>query len=137
MEVDAREPILQSHDLVDRIERDILDEKGIHLVIHMDPLVLDDPYVNELLEITKATLQSFDDSLQLHDFRVVRGKTHTNLIFDVDVPPDFQTAIGDLRTYLQDGIRRVTGQLIYVVLTMDRSYVSQNSGAIRKDHRSG
>jgi hypothetical protein len=80
--------IMISHDLIDNIERDIALDLGIHLVIHLDPLVVGDPFVNELQRMTEEVVKGIEGSLSIHDFRVVKGSTHNNLIFDVLVPYD-------------------------------------------------
>jgi cation diffusion facilitator family transporter len=131
VEVDAAEDVLKSHDMIDAVEREILDEMGIQLVIHMDPIVLDDPYVNCLYEATADVLREFDDTLEFHDFRVMKGKTHSNLIFDVVVPPCYHTADDEIRKKLQSMIREKTGETIFVVLTVDRSYIARHIGTMR------
>lgn len=85
-EVDAADHLLQSHDLIDNIERDVLSQMGIHLVIHLDPIVIDDPLVNKLRIMANQCVQSLDAGLTMHDFRLVIGETHSNLIFDINVP---------------------------------------------------
>ncbi len=131
VEVDAAEDVLKSHDMIDIVEREILDELGIQLVIHMDPIVLDDPYVNRLYETTADVLREYDDALEFHDFRVMKGKTHSNLIFDVVVPPCYHTADDEIRKILQSMIREKTGETIFVVLTVDRSYIARHIGRMR------
>lgn len=79
VEVDSNVDILVSHDLIDNIERDIAFDMGIHLVIHLDPLVTDNPYVNELQRLTEDVVKNIDNSLSIHDFRVVIGSSHNNL----------------------------------------------------------
>ena len=86
VEVDAGVDILQSHELIDDIERDILRDCSIHLVIHLDPIVTNDPAVNEMRDLTEKLLGKIDATLSFHDFRMVRGQSHSNLIFDVVVP---------------------------------------------------
>jgi cation diffusion facilitator family transporter len=86
VEVDAGAPILQSHDLIDNIEHDIRQAHDINLVIHLDPIVKDDPDVNRLRLLVAQVIQEIDGSLTFHDFRLVKGQTHSNLIFDVLAP---------------------------------------------------
>lgn len=123
VEVDANVDILESHDLIDNIERDISLEYGIHLVIHPDPVVTDDPYVDELRQLSENVVSSVDESLSIHDFRVVKGSTHNNLIFDVTVP--YVCRKNDARIQ-EEIIRKIhdIDKRLYVVLTLDRSYVS-------------
>ena len=123
VEVDANVNILDSHDLIDNIERDISVDLGIHLVIHLDPIVMDNPIVNELHLLTEQLISSVDESLSMHDFRVVKGTTHSNLIFDVMVP--YQCKKRD-KQILEEIIGRMKekDKSLYVVITIDRSYVS-------------
>ncbi len=122
VEVDARADILASHDLIDNIEREVSKELDIHLVIHMDPLTQNDPEVLRLREITKEIVKGIDDSLSIHDFRVVKGVTHDNLIFDVVIP--FQVTRKD-----QQVIQEITEKIkeheenLFPVITIDHSYV--------------
>lgn len=123
VEVDSNVDILESHDLIDNIERDISLEYGIHLVIHLDPIVIDDPFADELRHLVLNVVSSVDESLTIHDFRVVRGSTHNNLIFDVLVP--YECKKNDARLQ-EEIIRKIhdTDNKLYVVITLDRSYVS-------------
>ena len=89
-EVPANVNMLTSHDLIDNIERDFKEELGIETVIHIDPIITDDPYVNELKEQALRILRKIDMRITVHDFRVVTGPTHTNIIFDAVLPPDLK-----------------------------------------------
>ena len=86
VEVDSSVDVMLSHDMIDNIERDFLKDMGIHLVIHMDPVNLNDPLTNELKVICVNFLKQIDENLSLHDFRIVSGNTHTNIVFDILVP---------------------------------------------------
>ncbi len=88
-EVPADRDMLHSHDTVDCIERDLLEKFNIITCIHMDPVDTDDPETLRLKELTLGELAHIDERLTLHDFRVVSGPSHTNLIFDVVVPFDY------------------------------------------------
>lgn len=85
VEVDSREDILVSHDRIDQIEKDFL-EDGIHLVIHLDPIVLDDPVVNQLKDDVIKCVKELSNELEIHDFRAVLGNTQSKLIFDCVIP---------------------------------------------------
>lgn len=85
-EVPAEENILKSHDLIDNIERDFLQNENIHLVIHLDPIVTSDERTNDLRGQVTALVLSLYPQVSLHDFRVVWGVTHSNIVFDVAVP---------------------------------------------------
>ncbi len=131
VEVDSNVDILVSHDLIDNIERDIAFDMGIHLVIHLDPLVIDNPYVNELQRLTENVVKNIDNSLSIHDFRVVIGSSHNNLIFDVLVPGECKLSEHSIEERIIQGIKALDNKL-YVVLTLDRSYVSSPNQKIIK-----
>ena len=88
--VSVKEDVMKSHELCDRIENDISEELGIQLTIHMDPLILDDPETNAILEQVKKIVADIDETLSVHDFRKVESYYTTNLIFDVEMPSDME-----------------------------------------------
>ena len=88
VEMDQREDPLSCHELIDDMERLCLEKYNIHLVIHYDPVVVGDPEQDSLRSTIFEALQTIDSRLNLHDFRMVRGSGHTNLIFDVALPCD-------------------------------------------------
>ncbi len=125
IEVSAKEDILKSHDMIDNIERDFFTDLNIHLVGHLDPIVTDDEKTNALLSQTKKALKEIDPNLTMHDFRIVSGHTHTNLIFDVVVPPRYPMTDNELRQKIAEKIAAFPdGDTYYGVITIDRSYVS-------------
>lgn len=83
VEVDSKRPILESHDMIDLIEKDMAE---MNLVIHLDPIVTDDPIVTEMREKALKIVKEIDPTFEMHDFRMVTGPTHTNVIFDLVVP---------------------------------------------------
>lgn len=123
VEVNANEDILISHDLIDNIERDIAVDYGIHLVIHLDPLIIDDPIVNELHRTVEQVVAAVDETLSIHDFRVVKGTTHSNLIFDVMVSYQCNKSDDQILSEIIRGIDDLQRNL-YAVVTIDRSYLS-------------
>ena len=118
-EVPASADIMASHDVIDNIERDILRDKGIHLVIHLDPVVTDDPKVDRLRELTAGILEGISPELSFHDFRIVSGPTHTNLIFDVAAPFDFFLSDEELCARIQAELRKKDPSF-FAVITVDR-----------------
>ena len=123
VEVNANEDILISHDLIDNIERDIAVDYGIHLVIHLDPLIIDDPIVNELHRTVEQVVANVDETLSIHDFRVVKGTTHSNLIFDVMASYQCNKSDDQILSEIIRGIDDLQRNL-YAVVTIDRSYLS-------------
>lgn len=88
-EVPSGVDILEIHDIIDNIEIEILDKMNILICIHMDPIVTDDEQVNRYKEITGKIIKDYCEDYSFHDFKMVKGPTHTNLIFDLVVPvPD-------------------------------------------------
>jgi len=123
VEVDAKDDILEGHDLIDRIEKDIAKELNIHLVIHLDPIVTDDPIVDELYSLTEQALLQVHEDLTMHDFRVVKGQTHSNLIFDIVVPHECKKNDSEIIDEITCNIKE-KDESLYLVITLDRAYVS-------------
>ena len=89
VEMSAAEDVMKSHDLIDSIERDFLIHDGLTATIHFDPIVTDDAHVAELRDFLQATVRGLDPKANIHDVRTVPGPTHTNVIFDCAVPPEY------------------------------------------------
>ncbi len=121
-EVDASSDVMVSHDLIDNIERDFQSE-NIFMVIHMDPIVTSDPDIAALRDKAYEVLQNaYGDKLSLHDFRLVKGITHTNVLFDAVVPFDEKITADDISKLLTEKID-CGGATYYYVVNIDRSYV--------------
>ena len=85
-EVAAEAPILESHDVIDRIESEFRTQDGFEVVIHLDPVVTKDPRVAQMHDWVEELVKGIEPALTIHDFRMVPGDSHTNLIFDVVLP---------------------------------------------------
>lgn len=96
VEVDGRGDLFALHDTIDNIEKRLNGELNIQATIHMDPIVTDDEQVNELRERTAALVAEIDGRLRIHDFRMVTGHTHTNLIFDIAAPFELEMTDSEL-----------------------------------------
>ena len=96
-EVPADGDILEIHDLIDRIEHELSEKLGCHAVIHMDPLKQNDVETDKLKELVLKIVSAIDDRLTIHDFRIVQGPTHTNIIFDVVTPYQFPLSDQELK----------------------------------------
>lgn len=105
VEVDGSRDLFESHDMVDNIERELSEKYNIHCSCHLDPIVTDDERVNSLREMTAATVASVDERLTIHDFRMVAGVTHTNLIFDVVVPFECEIDDDSLKEQIDEKIK--------------------------------
>lgn len=119
VEMDTKESPLACHELIDDMERECYENHGIHLVIHYDPVVTDNPELNRLRAECETLLREKDPRLCLHDFRMVSGNTHTNLIFDVALPTDMAKKEQEIRTYLEETLTRREQKQIYTVITFD------------------
>lgn len=119
-EVDSSVDILASHDLIDLIEKDFLNE-GIHLVIHLDPIVLDDPLINQLKDDVTACVQELSNDLHIHDFRVVLGQTHSNLIFDCVIPYSCPYTKEEIQQHI-DHMLEKKEEVYYTVITFERPF---------------
>ena len=120
-EVDASMDILVAHDAVDNIENELREKLGCSAVVHMDPIVTDDVEVNATREEIKRVVSNIDSRMTIHDFRMVPGPTHTNVIFDVAVPFDTDMDDDELRKILWARIRDVDSKL-NAVIEIDKCY---------------
>lgn len=120
VEMDQREDPLACHELIDDLERLCLEKYNIHLVIHYDPVVVGDPEQDSLRAAIYDTLQTIDSRLNLHDFRLVRGSNHTNLIFDIALPADMAGRQKQIRLAVDAALAaREDGMKYYTVITFD------------------
>ena len=92
IELSADSDVMKSHDLIDSIERDFQVHDHLLVTIHFDPVVTDDPHINELRKFLKEQLAEIAPEADIHDLRIVPGPTHTNVIFDCAVPADWLAA---------------------------------------------
>lgn len=121
-EVCAEQDIMVSHDIIDNIERDFLKDLDIHMVIHLDPIITDDAKTNELKVTVQKVIKQISPKISMHDFRVVWGVTHANLIFDVVVPFDFQWCDDELIELISDKIQLIDAAY-RAVITVDHDYI--------------
>ena len=119
VEMDYREDPMYCHELIDRMEWECLRNFNLHLVIHYDPVVTDDPELTRLKEACSALLQQLDPRLSLHDFRMVQGKTHMNLIFDVALPTALQGQERSIRRFVENGMNSQNEKTYHVRITYD------------------
>ncbi|MGN0367526.1 MAG: cation diffusion facilitator family transporter [Wujia sp.] len=121
VEVDSHGDIMEIHDAIDELERNIYEELHIRMTIHMDPLDLHDERSNACKELVTKLLKKMDENLSLHDFRMIAGPTHTNLIFDVVIPYDCALTQDEIRKKLAEELSKEEVQY-YAVITFDKSY---------------
>lgn len=118
VEMDSQEDPLLCHDIIDDIEHDFLKKHHIHLVIHYDPVVTDDAELNEMRTVTEQVVQELDPRFTLHDFRMVRGPGHTNLVFDLVIPFELAQQRKEISREINRRIKAVN-EKYNVVITID------------------
>ena len=121
-EVPAHGDILALHDEIDNVEKELHDRLGCEAVIHMDPIVTNDETVNAAHEKIAALVRSIDENISIHDFRMVTGPTHTNVIFDAVVP--YRCKMSDREA--EETIKKAVHELdphYFAVVQIDKSYV--------------
>ena len=119
VEMDAADDPLYCHELIDDMERECLRSHNIHLVIHYDPVITNDPEINRMRSKCADFLKEKDSRLTLHDFRMVRGAGHTNLIFDVSLPVDLRGREKEFQTGLNAHLNEGSPMAYYTVITFD------------------
>ena len=120
VEMAAEKNVLESHDIIDNIERDFL-ESGLNLVIHYDPIVTADSAVGKTRQEISCIARNIDERLTIHDLRMVPGTTHTNVIFDCVVPPGFKMDDGELKEEISRFVRQAHPDF-YCVITVEQSF---------------
>ncbi len=120
VEMDAKIPPLESHDIIDDIERHFA-KGGIHMVVHYDPVELDNERTNLLKQMVVEGLKEAGHNLKLHDFRAVYSASHTNLVFDLVVPYNYCKTDSEILQALQAKLDEC-GEKFYLVVDFDRDF---------------
>ena len=118
-EVDGKGDFFEAHDLIDNIEKQLFTEHNISCTIHMDPVVTDDEEVNALKRLVSDAVSRVGSNLRIHDFRCVKGPTHTNLIFDVEIPFEEKRTNKEIISLIEREIKAVD-ETYFVVISVDR-----------------
>ena len=119
VEMDVREDPLFCHELIDDMERECLRNHNVHLVIHYDPVDTLDPELNARREQVADILRQRDPRLSIHDFRMVRGLSMTNLVFDVSLPLDLRGQEADIQKALEEKLNADSRVTYYTMITFD------------------
>lgn len=119
IEVDGSKDIFHSHDMIDMIERRLNTELGIQSNIHMDPIVTNDSEVSAMRTVVRGLVKEIDERLDIHDFRFVRGVTHTNLIFDINAPFEIKMTDRELQEEIQKRVHEYN-EVFFTVTNVDR-----------------
>ncbi len=122
-EVPASGDILEIHDMIDNIEKELGQKFNCQAVVHMDPVKVGDAETNELKLKVEEIIRDIDKDLKMHDFRVVDGATHTNVVFDVVVPYRFKLGDSQIVGIINEKLNEGSEKKYYAVVQIDRSYV--------------
>lgn len=120
-EMDANKDPLEAHDIIDGLERQVMETLGIHLVIHYDPTITDDEETNVMKGFVHNILKEIDTQLSLHDFRVVTGAHEKKLLFDVVIPFHFKLTENEIQKELEKKVK-IDNENYYLVITFDKKY---------------
>lgn len=123
VEVSSASNFMEIHDEVDLLEKSIGEKMHIPITIHMDPIDMDDSSTKEIRNSVTQIVKLLSDKLSIHDFRMVTGKTHTNLIFDIAVPFGYDLPDEEIRDKIQDELTKLYPTLFYLVIQFDRSFL--------------
>lgn len=110
------------HEQIDHIEHELQEKLNCSATIHMDPIVTDDKEVLEMKEKVEEMVQSLDENFSMHDFRMVKGPTRTNLIFDVEVPRKTSLTDNEIMNRLKEQIHGLPGSKYFAVIQIDHEY---------------
>ena len=121
VEVDGSKNFIETHDQIDNIERDFMRDMNVHLVIHMDPIAVGDPETDLLKKEVQDVVRSMNEDITIHDFRLVKGNTHTNVLFDVVVPYGVKLGAREIRRELNEKIK--SDKTYYYIINVDNKYV--------------
>ncbi len=122
VEVSGDENIYELHDAIDCMERDLAEKLGCEAVIHMDPIEADDAVVIQMRQEVEQEMKKLSPQVTIHDFRMVSGPTHTNLIYDIVVPHDVDKSPQEIRAWVNEHVRERFPNC-YAVVQIDRPYV--------------
>ena len=123
VEVPADKDILESHDLIDTIEREIRSKHGVEISIHMDPILVNDEKTNKYKEMIAEIIVNISPEITMHDFRVVDGPTHTNLIFDLVLPRKSKMTEQELKEKVDSMVKEKDSRC-FTVIDVDRSFTA-------------
>ncbi|MGM9942710.1 MAG: cation diffusion facilitator family transporter [Erysipelotrichaceae bacterium] len=120
-EVDAKQNVLEAHDTIDNIEKEIFEKMKIMTTIHLDPIETDNIQLNQYKKIVSKVLNEIDPELSFHDFRMVVGQTHTNLIFDVIISDKYRDKNQMLKEKIDEQLKLIDNKL-ETVITFDSQF---------------
>lgn len=122
-EVPASVNILEIHDVIDQVELELRGKFGCDTTIHMDPIALDDEETQSLRHRVESLVKEIDASITIHDFRMVKGVTHTNLIFDVLVPHRFRCDEREMAKQIRDRVHAID-ERYFAVIRVEKAFLA-------------
>lgn len=127
VEMDKAEDPLVCHEIIDDLERECLRKHNVHLVIHYDPIVIGDELLDDMRMQVQDILKMYDERLSLHDFRLVPGNGHTNLVFDVAIPYDIYEKRKEIKAFLDKTLSERKEEKYYTVITFDAAAFNEHN----------
>lgn len=121
-EVDCYDDMMETHDQIDVIERNLLEKYNILTTIHMDPIDTKDELTKDLKQQVERIVKDINQEYSIHDFRLVKGPTHTNLIFDVLLPADDETAHRLIKQQINEAIQKINDHY-FCVIQIDHAFL--------------
>lgn len=121
VEMDKDEDPLYCHEIIDDLERECFERLGTRLVIHYDPVVTNDPKLDRMRTLVTAILKVRDERMSIHDFRMVPGAGHTNIIFDVALPMELRGQEKTIQAALETALNDLGEEKFYTVITFDHA----------------
>ena len=122
VEMPASKNALECHEIIDTIERDMLRDKNIHMIVHYDPIADDDSLTADLHRWLGEQVRLIDPRLSIHDLRIVPGKHHSNLVFDCVVPPEMARDERAIREKIE-ALVHAEHPDYFCVINFDQSYI--------------
>lgn len=119
VEMDQAEDPLECHELIDNLERQCLAMHNVHLVLHYDPVITGDAELERIKAVIEEILRQQDKRITLHDFRMVRGKGHTNLVFDIALPAELMNQKKQVKKRMDEALAAQEPDQYYTVVTFD------------------
>ena len=119
VEMSVTEDPLECHELIDNLERECMKQHNVHLVLHYDPVVTGDAELERIKAVVEEILRQQDQRITIHDFRMVRGKGHTNLVFDIALPAELMSQKKRIKKDMDAALAEKEKDTYYTVVTFD------------------
>lgn len=119
VEMDQKDDPLECHELIDDLERQCQQKHNVHLVLHYDPVITGDPELDRMRELVQEILRQQNEKITIHDFRMVQGKGHTNLVFDIALPAQLMKDQKQIKKAMDAAIAAREPGTYYTVVTFD------------------